>query len=590
MRFVLFVIIECVSSVRLHVRIGSNGTVIDQMKILFTTILVVSMGVVVCSQGAGQDVPASELHQADVIVYGDASGGVTAAIQAARMGKSVILISQYGHLGGMTSSGLGWTDIGNTAILGGLSREFYHRVYQHYQQDSAWNHEPRSKFQNKGQGSPALNPETELASTFEPKVAEAVFDAMVKQAGVKVIKGHLDLDPSHANRVVKSKARITSIRLEDGTIVKGKMFIDASYEGDLMAAAGVSFVMGRESNAEYGETGNGITGPRHGNQLRTGLDPYVVKGDASSGLLPGVNADMGGKIGDGDHRFQAYCYRLALTKVVANRVPIPKPANYDAADFEILFRAIEKGQHVRFFKTTMVPNAKTDANNASGISCDFIGGNYGTIDGKRWNWATLNRKQREAVAAKHRYWQLGLLWTLQHHPRVPKKLRDEIMPWGLAKDEFVDNDNWPYNIYVREARRMKSDFVMTENHCKLKVPVEESVGMGAYTLDSHNVQRFVFKGMIKNEGDIQTYLRGKAYSISYRSIVPRKSECENLLVPWSLSATHIAFGSIRMEPVFMILGQSAATAACMAIDDKTSVQAVPYKKLRARLVKDGQKL
>jgi hypothetical protein len=521
-------------------------------------------------------------HEADVVVYGDASGGVTAAVQAARMGKKVILVSPSGHLGGMTSSGLGLTDIGNTAILGGLSREFYHRIYQHYQNDAAWDHEPRSGFKNLGQGTPALNPATKLASTFEPKVAEAAFDAMVNEAGVGVINGRLDL----AHGVLKSATRITAIRLEGGVKVTGKMFIDASYEGDLLGSAGVSFVIGREANSDYQESGNGITGPKRGNQLPNGIDPYVVKGDASSGLLPGVNPDMGGKVGDGDQRLQAYCYRMVLTDVPANRVAVPKPDGYDPATYEILFRAIEAGQKSGFFKTSMMPNRKTDANNASGISCDWIGGNYG----KGWNWATLNHRQREALAAKHRDWQLGLVWTLQHHSRVPQSIRDSVAVWGLAKDEFKDNNNWPYNLYIREARRMKSDFVMTENHCKRKLPVEDPIGMGAYTLDSHNVQRFVHNGMVKNEGDIQSHLGGKPYGISYRAIVPAAGECENLLVPWALSATHIAFGSIRMEPVFMALGQSAATAACIAIDGNIGVQAVSYEDLRTRLLKDDQRL
>jgi len=524
----------------------------------------------------------AKAYKADVVVYGDASGGVTAAVQAARMGKKVILISQYGHLGGMTSSGLGWTDIGNTDILGGLSHEFYHRVYQHYQEDAAWTHEARAGFKNAGQGTPALNPKTELASTFEPKVAEAVFEAMIKEAGVEVIKGRLDL----AKEVEKSGARITAIRLEGGVLVTGRMFIDASYEGDLLAAAGVSFVFGREANADYEETGNGITGPRHQNQLPKGIDPYTVKGEPSSGLLPGVNPDMGGGLGDGDHRLQAYCYRMVLTDVPENRRAIPKPERYQDTDYEILFRAIEVGKKGNFFKTDLMPNRKTDGNNTGGISCDWIGGNYG-LD---WNWATLGHKEREGLAAKHRDWQLGLLWTLQNHPRVPKEIRDRIAVWGLAKDEFKDNKNWPYNLYIREARRMKSDFVMTEGHCKRKIPVDDSIGMGAYTLDSHNVQRFVHQGMVRNEGDIQTHLHGKAYGISYRSIVPKTGECENLLVPWALSASHIAFGSIRMEPVFMVLGQSAATAACLALDGETTVQAVPYDLLRERLLKDGQRL
>jgi len=525
---------------------------------------------------------AAEKLKADVVVYGDASGGVTAAVQATRMGKQVILVSQYGHLGGLTSSGLGWSDIGNDKILGGLSHDFYHRVYLHYQKDESWTHETRANYPNAGQGVPALNAKTELASTFEPKVAEAIFDAMIKDAGVRVIRGRLDLK----NGVIKEGKKINSIRLEDGTIIDGKMFIDASYEGDLLPGAGVSFVIGREANAEFKEKGNGITGPLRGNQLPNGIDPYVTKGDAASGLLPGVNPDMGGEVGDGDERLQAYCYRMVLTDVEANRVPVPKPDGYDEADYELLFRSIEAGQKSGFFKFSMMPNRKTDSNNTGGISCDFIGANYG--DG--WNWATLDHKQREELAAKHRDWQLGLVWTLQHHPRVPEAIREQHTSWGLPKDEFTDNKNWPYNLYVREARRMRSDFVMTENHCNLTLPVEDPVGMGAYTLDSHNVQRFVHNGMIKNEGDIQTKLSGKPYGISYRSIIPKPDECENLLVPWALSASHIAFGSIRMEPVFMALGQSAATAACMAIDANAPVQKIPYDALQARLIQDGQKL
>ena len=554
----------------------------SSLPIPFLLVKALSLAVLATIGFGGEAFAEGEVHEADVVVYGDASGGVTAAVQAARMGKSVILVSQYGHLGGMTSSGLGWTDLGNPAILGGLSREFYHRLYRHYQNDKAWVHESRDRFPNKGQGVPALNAETELASTFEPKVAEAVFDAMIEESRVKIVRGRLDLKRGAA---IDAK-RLGAIRLEGGTTVRGKMFIDASYEGDLMAAAGVRFVTGREANAEFGEKGNGITGPLRGNQLRDGIDPYVVAGDPASGLLPGVNPDMGGGPGEADHRLQAYCYRMVLTDVAANRLPVPKPDGYDPAAYEILFRSIEAGKRGGFFKTTLVPNRKTDSNNTGGISTDLIGGNYG--DG--WNWATLDHAGREQLVAKHRDWQLGLLWTLQNHPRVPEGIRESVGVWGLAKDEFADNGNWPYNIYVREARRMRSEFVMTERHCRRELPVDDPIGMGAYTLDSHNVQRFVHQGMVKNEGDIQSYLRGKAYGISYRAIVPPAEECENLLVPWSLSATHIAFGSIRMEPVFMILGQSAATAACMAIDSGSSVQSVPYAKLRTRLVEDDQRL
>ncbi len=521
-------------------------------------------------------------HKADVVVYGDASGGVTAAVQAAKMGKSVILVSQYGHLGGLTSSGLGWSDIGNDSILGGLSRDFYHAAYLHYQKDDSWNLEKRDGFPQMAQGTPAFNPKNELASVFEPKIAEDIFDAMAKEAGVKIINGRLNLKKG----VVMDGKRILKILLESGDAVEGKMFIDASYEGDLLPLAGVTFTIGREANAKYGETGNGITGAAKKNQLPKGIDPYRVKGDASSGLLAGVNPDMGGEVGDGDDKLQAYCYRMVLTDVPENRIMIAKPKKYDEADFEMLFRSIEAGQKTGFFKTTMVPNRKSDSNNTGGFSCDLIGGNYG----KDWNWATLSHAEREVLAAKHRDYQLGLVWTVQNHPRVPEAIRKSYEMWGLAKDEFPNNGHWPYNLYVREARRMVSDLVMDEAHCKLKIPVEDPVGQGAYTLDSHNTQRFVHNGMVMNEGDIQTHLNGKPYGISYRSIVPKVGECENLLVPWALSASHIAFGSIRMEPVFMVLGQSAGTAASMAIDDNIPVQKVPYEKLRDKLIADGQKL
>ena len=315
----------------------------------------------------------------DIVVYGDASGGVTAAVQAARMGKKVVLVSQYGHLGGLTSSGLGWSDIGNNAILGGLSREFYHRLYRHYQNDKAWTHEARADYGNAGQGVPALDPKTELASTFEPKVAEAVFDAMIEDSGVRVIQGRLDLKQG----VIKDGKRIAVIRLVDGTMIGGRMFIDASYEGDLLPGAGVSFVTGREANSEFDEKGNGITGPLPKNQLPKGIDPYIIPGDSASGLLPGVNPDMGGEVGDADDRLQAYCYRMVLTDVGSNRVPVPKPDNYDEKDYEILFRAIEAGQKGGFFKFSMMPNRKTDTNNNFAISTDFIGQNWDFPGGLR---------------------------------------------------------------------------------------------------------------------------------------------------------------------------------------------------------------
>jgi hypothetical protein len=439
--------------------------------------------------------------QHDIVVYGGTSGGIIAAIQAAKMERSVVLVSPTPYLGGLTTSALGWTDLGSDSILGGLSRDFYTRIYQHYQKAGAWNWEKRSKFANKGQGPPALNPKTQLASVFEPSVATAVFNDMLKGRGVTVVTGRLDLK----NGVIMDGKRIQKIRTEDGREFVGKMFIDATYEGDLLPSAGVSFTVGRESNATYNETISGIQAKRSvKNQLPDGIDPYIKPGDPSSGLLPGVNPDSGGEDGQGDHRLQAYCFRMCLTDVPENRVPIEKPEGYDEATYEILFRAIAAGQKDRFTKFTLMPNRKTDSNNDSGISNNSIGANYG----KDWNWTTLNHDERLALAKKHEHWQRGLLWTLQNHPRVPENIRKEYSKWGLPNDEFTDNNNWPHQLYVREARRMVSDFVMTEKQCTRKEPAPDSIGLAAYTMDSHAVQRYVNNGMLKNEGDVQIGIPG----------------------------------------------------------------------------------
>jgi lysophospholipase L1-like esterase len=520
--------------------------------------------------------------QHDVVVYGGTSGGVVAAVQAARSGKSVVLVSPTTHLGGLTTSGLGWTDLGNTSILGGISREFYHRLYLHYQQDSAWDWQTRASFGNAGQGGPAFNATLEIASVFEPKVAEAVFNQLLAEQSVTRVTGRLDLEDG----VVMDAGKIAHLRLEDGREFGGKMFIDASYEGDILPGAGVSFTLGREANATHGETVNGIqAAAATKNQLRDNIDPYVVPGNPASGLLPGVNADPGGTDGSADARLQAYCFRMVLTDVAANRVMIPQPPGYDEADYELLFRSIEAGQTSGFFKFDLMPNRKTDSNNTGGISTDFIGRNYGP----GWNWTTLDHDERLVLAKQHENWQRGLVWTLQNHPRVPAAIRNSYSNWGLPADEFTDNGNWPWQLYVREARRMVSDYVMNQHHCTGALVAPDSVGLAAYAMDSHNVQRHVKNGMVKNEGDVQLPL-ANPYPISYRSIVPKTGECPNLLVPWSISASHMAFGSIRMEPVFMGLSQSAAIAASLAIDQDIAVQNVSYSQLRPLLISAGQAL
>jgi hypothetical protein len=518
----------------------------------------------------------------DVVVYGGTSGGVVAAVQVARSGKSVVLISPTPHLGGLTTSGLGWTDLGQRSILGGLSREFYHRVYQHYQNESAWNLQTRASYGNVGQGGQAFDAASETASVFEPKVAEQIYQDLIAGAGVPVITGRLDLE----NGVTLAGKRIDLMRLEDGREFRGKLFIDATYEGDLLPGAQVTFTVGREANATYGETVSGVqTGNATKNQLPDGIDPYVVPGDAASGLLAGVEPADAIPDGTADDRLQAFCYRMVLTNVAANRVVIEQPPDYDEKSYELLFRAIEAGQNSGFFKFDLMPNRKTDSNNTGGVSTDFIGMNYGS----GWNWTTLNYAQRESLAKKHENWQRGLVWTLQNHPRVPSAIRTAYGSWGLPADEFADNGNWAYQLYVREARRMVSDYVMTQSHCGGIVIAPDSIGLAAYAMDSHNVRRHVKNGMVKNEGDVQ-FSVPNPYPISYRSIIPKKGECENLLAPMTLSASHMAFGSIRMEPVFMILAQSAAIAANLALEQQAAVQDLKYPELRSRLLAAGQSL
>ncbi|WP_345783386.1 FAD-dependent oxidoreductase [Luteolibacter sp. SL250] len=478
-------------------------------------------------------------------------------MQVKRMGKSVVLLNFNNHLGGLSSSGLGQTDIGSFGndYIQGLSREFYTRVGAKYGASGA-------RF------------------TFEPKRAEQVFDEMAADAGVPV--HHF----SRIESVVMNGQRIVSVTMDNGNVFRATMFIDASYEGDLLKKAGVSYTVGREANATYGETINGIQRNTSGHQFDRAVSAYVVPNDPSSGLLPGVNPNPSGANGTADGLIQAYCFRMCLTNVPANRVMITKPEGYNEAEYEILFRWIESNPatftRTRFFKWDGMPNGKTDSNNDGAVSCDYIGGNN--------NYVEADYATREQVVREHERWQRGLVWTIQNHPRVPENIRTANAAWGLPLDEFPDNNHWPYQLYIREARRMISDYVMTEKHCTAVEVAPDSIGLAAYTMDSHNTQRYVnASGHVRNEGDVQINVKGP-YPISYRAIVPKVGECENLLVPWCLSASHVSFGSFRMEPVFMMTGQSAATAACFAIDDGVSVQQVSYPKLRAQLLADKMKL
>ena len=513
----------------------------------------------------------------DLVVYGGTSGGIVAAIQARAMGKTAVLIEPSGHVGGLTAGGLGATDIGNKSAIGGLSREFYRRIAEHYASDDAWVHQQRESYQS-GRGSGDSG--AEEMWTFEPHVAEQVYLNWIHEAGVElVMRERLVRD---GRGVEMEGPWIKAISTTAGRRFAGRMFIDATYEGDLLAAAGVSFHVGREAESVYGESLNGIRvahALKH--QFSHDVDPYVVPGDPASGLLPLISPEPPGSDGDGDSRVQAYNFRMCTTDVPENRHAWPKPAGYDEAEFELLFRNFEAGDRRIPWNPVWMPNRKTDTNNNFAISTDYIGGNVGYVEG--------SDADRERIIADHRRYQQGLMWTLANHPRVPQEVQQHFQRLGLAKDEFVDNDNWPHQLYVREGRRMVSDYVMTQAECQWDRKADDAVGLAAYNMDSHNCQRYVTAdGVVRNEGDVQVGV--KPYPISYRSIRPRREECDNLLVPVCLAASHIAYGSIRMEPVFMVLGQSAATAAALAIDGGMSVQEVAYAALRERLLADGQAL
>jgi hypothetical protein len=518
----------------------------------------------------GQEQPQSF----DVVVYGGTAAGAVAAVQAGRMGKSVALIEPTRHLGGMTTGGLGATDMGNQGAIGGVAREFYGRILKHYEDASAWRQETREAYAKRER---YIYKDAQYG--FEPKVAERILNDMVKEAKVTVILGQRMV---LKDGVTKEGTRIASVRMESGQVYAGKVFVDATYEGDLMAGADVSYMLGREANAQFGETLNGIQAAHaKSHQFAQKVDPYVKPGDKASGLLPNVHdGGTGGRDGEADRRMQAYNYRLCTTDAADNRVPFEKPEGYDEREFELLLRQYEAGFTGAPWGPRGMPNRKTDTNNNGAFSTDYIG--MGDA------YPEADYAKREQIVAAHVRYTKGLVWTLANHPRVPEKVRASVSRWGWAKDEFVDTGNFPRQLYVREARRMTGAYVMTEADCTHKRTCDDSIGLGSYNMDSHNAQRYVTAdGAARNEGDVQVGVGGP-YPISYRSLTPKEQECTNLLVPVCMSATHIAYGSIRMEPVYMIMGQACGTAAGLAADAKSSVQAVPYVTLRARLEADKQ--
>jgi hypothetical protein len=514
----------------------------------------------------------------DICIYGGTSAGVIAAVAAARAGRSVVLIEPGRHLGGMTSGGLGFTDIGNKLAIGGLARDFYRRMGKVYGKEDAW--------------------------VFEPHVAEQVFKDLIAEASagkagerVRVLMNHrlaeADVRDGVIRRIMLERVPTDSANapgladhVQEHVPVAAAMFIDCGYEGDLMAAAKVRYTVGREAAAQYGEPLNGIRANTPKHQFMVPVDPYKTPGDPTSGLLPLIQDGDGGTPGAGDRRVQTYNLRLCLTRTKANQVPIAPPTGYDPARFEILSRYLAALADAKkpinlgmLMKIDHMPNDKTDINNNGAVSTDFIGYNYAYPDG--------DPATRSRIWHEHLEYTQGLLHYLATDVHVPANVRREMSSWGLCQDEFPDTGGWPHTMYIREARRMIGAYVVTQHDCEHKTHVDDAIGLAAYNMDSHNCQRVVQDGVVRNEGDVQVP-PAAPYSISYRALTPKAAECRNLLVPVCLSASHIAYGSIRMEPVFMLLGESAAAAVHLAMEKDTSVQEIDVPTLQARLLEAEQ--
>ncbi len=496
----------------------------------------------------------------DLVVYGDSSGAVVAAISARREGRSVIWVNPTGFPGGMSSSGLGATDfLGYRNTFGGIASEFYDGIAKAYG--------------------------TDYVRSFEPRVGKQVFEQMIAAAGVAVVYNER-LDRTPGRGVTMEGRRITAITTLSRKTYRGRMFIDATYVGDLMAAAGVTSTVGREPESQYGETLAGVrrgdTQPRvhyrQGNKdhFVKDVDAYVKPGDPASGLLPHIHRIEGLRNGQGDRKIQAYNYRVCLTTDPANRIPIEKPPGYRDIDHELLLRNFDAGDlRLPALIEPLAGGQKVDWNNMHAVGSDYPGAN--------WDYPEAGYERRREIEQEHETYIRGFLWTMANHPRVPEAIRKRTAAYGLPKDEFTDNGGWPWMIYIREARRMVGDYVMTQLDCEGQRAAPDPVGLGSFGMDSHVVQHFVTEnGKAQNDGVIWQ-VPPRPYGISYRSIIPPRGQCENLFSPICLSASHVAHGSIRMEPVFMALSQSAAIAAGLAIDSRGSVQEVPYPALRERL-------
>ena len=529
----------------------------------------------------------------DLVIYGSSPAALTAAIEAQRLGRTAVIVCPETRIGGLTTGGLGQTDIGNKSAFGGLALQFYRDVADWYKVDSHWKYEKRSDYIPDGQCAGSFGEDSMW--TFEPSAALAILERWERDNKLEIVRGEfLDRKPGG---VVRNGSRIVAIKTLSGKTFRGKMFVDATYEGDLMAAAGVSYTIGREANSVYGETISGIERALSKNhQFNKGVSPYVKPGDPSSGLLPYVEPDTDEPDGTGDGRVQAYCFRMCLTDDPSNRIPFVKPEGYNPQNYELLLRNLEAIDPETFVKNashfwhfmpwinSRMPNRKTDTNNRSGFSTDFIGQNHA--------WPEASYKEREKILKAHLDYQMGLVWTLANNPRVPEPIRSRVAQWGTCKDEFADGlgHGWQSQLYVREARRMVGDYVATEHDVLRKRTTSRPVAMAAYGMDSHHVRRYVGKdGFVHNEGNIEDWRAGgKPYPLDYGVIIPKKGDCENLFVPVCVSASHMAFGSIRMEPVFFALGQVAGAAAALSLDADCAVQDLSYESLKKVLLDGGQ--
>jgi hypothetical protein len=502
--------------------------------------------------------PAAESTSSDVVIYGGTAGGVMAALAAAGEGASVTLLEPGNHLGGMVSGGLGRTDMDRQQhLVGGLAREFFQRVGRHYGQDLSW--------------------------FFEPGVAERTLRDWLAGTKVQVI-----YDSSLAS-VRKDRNRITELLTRGGKSFSARVFVDATYEGDLLKAAGVSWAIGREGRSKYHESFAGRQELLPGNhQLRVPTSPF----DDNGNLVPYVHPEQDlVPVGEGDGRVMGYGYRLCLTNDPNNRVPIEKPDGYDPARFGLVrnyVKALGDKISVRDFAgISKMPGNKTDLNAAT-VSTNLLGAGKAYIE--------ADYETRKKILEEHRSWAHGLLYYLANDPEVPESFRREIGQWGLAKDEFTDTGHWPQQLYIRDSRRMLGEYVLTQDDLQKNITKYDSIGMAAYNVDIREVQWIAktvtrFPKAVKEvlmEGYLSMPI--EPWEIPYRSLLPKWSECSNLLVPLAISASHVANASFRMEPQYMITGQSAGVAAALAARSDVAVHLVDIRLLQKRLRQQKQVL